>query len=189
MDLRPVPTIAIGLIVLVLGIVSLNTAWGTVEEEQGDSTAYMFKVEFEFNGGDLQADWGHDQLDEQDGIGLIRAAGPLLVVGVVLAGLCVLAMEHSWLVAPSAMRLVALALAGLSFIFVLLALILMPVGLDQNLEWTKDAGFTEPGAGIAWGAGFVTGLIATTFSLAQVVAAAIAVKGRFRLPELRDEPL
>ena len=163
--------IAAGLLLVagVLSAVALGVTWAS--DNQGGNTLAYKATEFEVSGPGFAAsvDYTDDNADDSDGIGLIRAGGPLLIVGLVFAFLAMAALAVSLFVRGAHVTLGGASAAALAALLLVLTVILLPIGISQNAD--------EGGLDLAWGAGLYLGVFAAAMAIA---AAALGFLARFR---------
>lgn len=178
-----IATIITGALAVLLGIVATQVPWADAQETGERSEYYAFAVAVDGPAqSQLFVKWSDDLLDVQGGIDALRAGGPLLVAGIAFVGLGALAAEHAlWFRVPGAGGAAALA-SGVGAALTCVGAVLLPLGMRDNLAWGIAAGITESGTELAWGAGFVVGILAAVAALAAAVVSLIALfvqpKGR-----------
>ncbi len=154
-------TIAVGLALVgcILAAVATGITWasGEADGEAGNYKASELDVETGF--GTFSFDYSEAVFDDTDGVGLLRAGGPLLITGVVLGFVSMAAMTTSLFIRGINLPLWSSLGMALATLFFILATILLPIGIDQN---SADA----PN-GISW----VGGLYVAVFGTAMAIAA------------------
>ncbi len=144
---------------------------------------HMWELEVSsFGFGSIGIDYTDKQMDEADGVDLLRAAGPLMVVGIVFAWLAFVGLVAGIFFRHTAVRALGPSLAGTAFLFLVLGLILFSVGVDQFADWRPDGGEETVLEDLTYVAGFALTIVATTMALAgtftSVFAPVGAVKGK-----------
>lgn len=169
-------SIAAGLALLggVLAAVTTGVTWAT---EEVDFSAFGFDgqvdIDYRFwevhqcSGGQCaEADYTNSELDDADGIGLIRAAGPLIVVGIVLSFLYMAAMVVALFARGTRLPLFASIGGALAWAFLLTGLILMPLGISESVN--AESGNGAPGE-VTWFVGLYLAITATAAMTAAPV--------------------
>lgn len=160
-------TVAVGL-ALVAGVLGAVTAGITWASQDTSFSGFGFSSSVEINyqatgfescsGGCATVDYTDESLDGTDGIGLMRAAGPLLITGIVVTFVAMATLAASLFVRGAYLCLSGSIAATVGFVLLLLALIFLPVGLDQATQ--------ESDLELTWGAGLVLACIGTASALA-----------------------
>ncbi len=152
--------IALGLTALafILGVVALNIDWAEADDD-GAWRMMSAKVEFGLS-GDQQGffPWTNDGFDDDEGIGLLRAGGPLWITALVLLGAALVAPSYKVYGFPWMDWAVTGAVA-LAALFAVLALVLFPIGVAASHQGSVDAGQAD--GTVSWLAGLYLGIAAT----------------------------
>jgi len=152
----------------VLAAVTTGVTWASFEQSGAELTYGLSEGGFAFGNSHVSVDYSDPNFDDQDGAGLLRAAGPLMIVGIVLTFVAMAALAVSLFVRGAFITLGGSIGAALAVVFLLLALILLPIGIDQN--FAENAGQED----VSWGAGLYLGVFGTAFALAGTVLAFLA---------------
>lgn len=157
---------ALALVAGILAAVTTGIGWASSSEGGAESTLKAFELEFEGFGFSASVDYSEDEFDDSDGIGLLRAGGPLLIVGVVLTFLGMAALTTSLFVRGAFVTLGGAAGLALGAVFLVLANIFLPIGMDKLAS--------ETSSDLSWGAGLVLATIASAMALAGTALGFIA---------------
>ncbi len=153
----PIVSVALLLVAGVLGAVALALPWVDFEgdvsvpgnfgggniEFQGSFLAFTMEV------GSEEAKYTDRDLDDMDGVGLMRAAGPMLVVGMSLAFVALILVALDLFVPQRHLDLAAGITAALGFLTGLAGSIMLPLGIADAVQETFGGAAT---------ASFVAGL-------------------------------
>lgn len=173
--LPKIPIAGAGALLLagILGAVALGVAWADVDVP-GTMPGAFGGGEFHYEGtytaftitfvGDEEA-YSSGELDGARGIGLLRAGGPLLTVGMGLAFVALVLVALDLSVPDRYLDLVGAGTAGLGFLALLAAVIVLPMGIARSVE-----GSFGGGAAASWGAGLFLAIAAGVLCLAGTAA-------------------
>lgn len=162
----PLASAGILLLAGVLGAVALGVSWNGYDVSGYDAGPLAFDGggsygAFSLSFVDEQRAYTSSDFDELDGIGLLRAGGPLLAVGMSLAFVAVVLVVLDLAVPERHLDWVAAGTAGLGFLLLLAALIVLPLGIDRALDDTFG-----PAADASWSAGLFLAVAAGALALA-----------------------
>lgn len=169
-----------GGLLLVAGIfaaVAAGVAWATADiETSGDFGETSSEIEYrllEAEFGGEETSYSDDDLDEQDGIGMVRAGGIVFLVGLIVAFVAAVVLGVGIFVRAIPFGLIGTLAGGLAFLVMLVGLILFPLGLDDVHEpsQTDFGGGSVETSELAWGAGLVLAVVAGILALAGPVLA------------------
>lgn len=117
----------------------------------------LWGTSFTGGGQSESMDWYDDSVEDEDGIGELRAAGPLMIVAIVAAfaavGLGAMSLQNGKL------RNMAMIACFTATLFAMLALILYSVGVDK----LSDGDMSDFDKGAAFGLS-ITGIILSAFA-------------------------
>jgi hypothetical protein len=107
----------------------------------------LWGTSFSGGGQSDSSDWYDDGIEGEDGVGELRAAGPLMIVATVMA---FAAITASLLTAGQRSNLLPFALMATSSLFVILSLVLYESGINaNNSQMSHTYGFAIIVAAIA----------------------------------------
>ena len=137
-------SVALLLVAGVLGSVALAVSWVDFDGSFSAPGGFGFGGgEFQFEGsftaftlemGNEEAKYTDRDLDDTDGVGMMRAAGPLLVVGVSLAFVALILVVLDLFVSQRHLDLAAGITGALGFLTSLAGTILLPLGIAAAVQ-------------------------------------------------------
>lgn len=138
-----------------------------------------FSSEF-FGTATVDVSYTEDVFDDQDGVGPMRAAGPLWVLGMVFIGIALLAIQDLLLVRAAWMGWAAVGAAAVGPVLLVTGLVLLPIGIDQNLDFDRANDPDDTSGSVDWKAGLVLGSIAGGLAVAGLALAVVAAAPRWQ---------
>lgn len=174
------------LIVGILASVNMGLGWGSFDQAtsgngqsfESEGAYKLFALESSFMGSSSDTKYSSSEFDDQDGAGLLRAAGPLAIVGLVLSFLAAAVLVVSLFVRTLRLTLIGSIVAALAAVFLILTVVLFPIGISEIHEpgTSQQAGFTFDVSGIAWGAGLIIGILAAALAIGATVTGFLSLR-------------
>lgn len=167
----PLATIGVLLVAGVLGAVALGVSWNDFDVSGTTPSAFGFGggsyhfegaySAFEVSFAGQEEPYSSGELDDAEGIGLLRTGGPLLAVGMSLAFVALVLVVLDLFVPDRHLDTVAVGTAGLAFLVLLAGIITLSAGIDRSLD-DSFGGAADAG----WGVGFFLAIAAGALALA-----------------------
>jgi hypothetical protein len=170
-----IAAIVTSLIAIALGTVATQVAWGTADQVSGETIYRAFSVATDGPGlVEQRTPWSETSFERDGGIGYLRLAGPILVVGMLFTLFGAIAGEHAAWFKPAGAGPASVLSHGIGALMVVVAIVLLPLGLKENLDWAEARGTMDAGTGMSWGAGLYVGIGAAVLTLLSFAASLVA---------------